>query len=179
MFECREYRTLKRLVEANQSQVFPYLSSKEFSPSPPSSSSLINCWIPTEDVCKFINACLKRIIPRGLIGSKKNWRVFLRNVHQFLTSSYDGMPIDAFGYGIQLSAIPWLQIRHKATAKENQHNQHLFSSLLSFIVQWIIVWYSIIILSSYLSCQTTFILQILSLLMIHLCSTENLFITRL
>lgn len=139
MFECREYRSLKRLTETNQSQVFPYLSSQELSPSPPSSNSLINCTVPIDDVCKFINVCLKRIIPRGLLGSKKNWRVFLKNVRQFLTSSYDGMPIEAFGYGMQLSTITWLQFHHKATAKENHHNQHLFSSLLSFIVQWIIV----------------------------------------
>ena len=107
-------------------------------PSPPS-MDLVNNHVACQQVFLFLHACLKRILPKGLLGSKNNWRAFFHNVYRFLTQRYDGMSLNEFAYQIKLSSIPWLQVHHKPTSADNRQSELLFTSLLSFLVSSLLV----------------------------------------
>ena len=162
-------------VTENQTQEFALPSSYHSSHklSPPS-MNLVENHVSSKQVYLFLHACLKRILPKGLLGSKKNWRAFYQNIYHFLTLRYDGMSINEFAYQIKLSSIPWLQLHHKPTSIDNKQSELLFTSLLSFLLSSLIVSLLLYLLSSsFLFFQITSMLLIHSLLMILLSSIVN------
>ena len=135
----RLYRKQSALFLSNQSQEFSCSGIQESYQVAPPSLNLTGCFLQRKQVLQFLHSCCKRVLPKGLLGSKRNWRSFFQNLQRFLLSEYDGMPFEEFAVNIRLSEISWLSVHHKPTAKDNKQSINLFSSLLSFLVNRFIV----------------------------------------
>ena len=123
-----------------QTQEFSYQNSQSHSTAIPS-MNCIACTLSYNQIFDFLYHCIRRLFPKYLLGSKKNWRAFAHNLRLFLTYFYQGMTLSAFLSNIKQSAISWLQVHHKPTAKDNQQSSLLLSSFMWFTIEQVIVFF--------------------------------------
>ena len=123
--------------EATQEQGFLLPFS---TPTAPSIEELTSSSLSSQQVFLFLHRCIHFLLPKSLLGSKRNWRRFFSALRVFVQSqSRDTFPVSAFTTGMDLSSIRWLAVEGKPSPATACVSQTLFQAMICFLLTTIIV----------------------------------------
>ena len=126
-----------REEEATQDAALPRSSR---SAAQPSIEELTSTSVPSLQVFRFVHHCLRYLLPKALLGSKKNWRRFYSSLRMFIQSqSRDSFQLDAFTSGVELSSIQWLAVKGRPSPVTATQTVALFQALVLFLLRSVVV----------------------------------------
>ena len=126
-----------REEEATQEQVLPGSSRAA---AQPSIEELTSTSIPSLQVFRFVHHCLRYLLPKALLGSKKNWRRFSSSLRVLIQSqSRDTFQLDVFTSRIELSSIRWLAVKGSPSPATAKQTVALFNAFVLFLLKSVVV----------------------------------------
>ena len=134
------YKNQQSLKEQEATQEQGFLLPSFSTPTAPSIEELTSSSISSQQVFLFLHHCLHFLLPKSLLGSKRNWRRFFSALRSFVQSqSRDSFPVSAFTTGMDLSSIRWLVGEGKPSPASARVSQTLFQAMICFLLTTVIV----------------------------------------
>ena len=134
------YKNQQSLKEQEATQEQGFLLPSFSTPTAPSIEELTSSSISSQQVFLFLHHCLHFLLPKALLGSKRNWRRFFSALRVFVQSqSRDSFPVSAFTTGMDLSSIRWLVVEGKPSPASARVSQTLFQAMICFLLTTVIV----------------------------------------